>query len=164
MLDGAEGDTPGDDTPDEPTEDRTNLYSLTDTIELTGFESMIGETWGTAGVSLNAEVAAKLREGAVIEIAYECNVPEEQEWIGNKALWFAGNDADGNWQMIGYAGKGGVASDELRWNESGTIVQITSDTLNKYRASDWNNDWAWFTYQAIGPCTITSIKVGQCVE
>ena len=66
--------------------------------------------------------------------------------------------------MIGYPGTGGVAQDELRWNDSGTIVQITSATLNTYLASGWNADWAWFTYQAGGSCTITSIKVGQRVE
>jgi hypothetical protein len=146
--------------PQEPEEDRINLYTLTDIIELTDFEKTIDAAWGTAGVSLTAEAAAKLREGAVIEIVYECDVPVGSEWIGNKALWVAGNDANKNWQMIGYPGDGGVAKNELRWNESGTIVQITSDTLNQYRASDWNNDWAWFTYQAIGPCTITSIKIG----
>ena len=140
------------------TEDRSNLYTLTDTVEVTSFDTSISAAWSTGGFSVTEEIATKLKEGAVIEIAYECT--DAQEWMGAKTLWFAGNDANGTWQMIGYPGDGGVAQDELKWNDSGTIVQITYETLNSYLASGWNATYGWITYQSGGACTIKSITIG----
>ena len=143
-------------------ETRNGLYELQDTLSVTEFTESIEEAYKTGAFSITSEIAEKLKAGAVIEIEYDCT--DAEEWLGVKTLWFAGNDANGDWQMIGWPGSGGVAQDELKWNDSGTIVQITYETLNSYLASEWNATGGSVTYQSGGACTIKSITIGTIAE
>ena len=150
---------------DEPVEDRSNLYALTDTIEVLSFDKNISAAYAGGGITIDNEMLSKLVPGSVIEIAYTCKATET--WLGNKNFWFGGTCKDGQYHKIGYKDSEGGATylpDSLKWNDSGTIVQITYEQLNESLADGWNVLWGWIGYSAAGPCTIHSIKIGQQVK
>lgn len=148
---------------EEVTEDRNNLYALKNTLDITTFTADITAAYGTGdGFTVTDAMSAKLFQGAVIEIAYECTLDSDNTWMGNKTFWFGGNDDNDVWHKIGFAGDGSdvVAKGELRWNDAGTIVQITYEQLNEYLKDGWKDAGSWIAYQAGGPCTVKSVTVG----
>ena len=104
--------------------------------------------WDAARFKITSEIKQKLQTGAVIEIVYECD--NTLDWVpDNKAMWFDGEIGLNN------------AKEQVKWNESGTIVQVAYDTLNNNLESGWDSEGAFINYYAGGPCVIKSIKIGM---
>lgn len=147
-------------TPPVAQEDRTNLLTLTDTVDVTDFTPSFSAAYEGGGFSIRPEWVSKLVPGSVIEVSYECT---GETWMANKTFWFTGNDKNDVWHKIGFpADDGGThLVGGLKWNNSGTIVQITYEQLNEYLKDGWNTDWSWIGYMSGGPCTIKSVKIGM---
>lgn len=138
--------------------DRTNLWELTEVMSVSSFNDTLVGSWPSGGFVVTAEIAERLEEeNPVLQIEFECAENTEQAWLEQKRLWIQSN----NYQ-IGYQGTGGVAKDELRWNNSGTIVQARYRTLNKYFTEGWDKEGGWVGYSTNGPlCNIKSVRIGK---
>ena len=138
--------------------DESNLWELTEVMSVSTFQETLEGSWPSGRFLVTAEIAERMQEkNPVLQIEFECAEENEQSWLGYKRLWFQSD----NYQ-IGYQGDGGVAKEELRWNDSGTIVQARYRTLNKYFANNWDKEGGWIGYATNGPlCNIKSIRIGK---
>lgn len=144
-------------------QDRTNLSELTDYVEVSQ-DVEISSAWGRTNITITDAMAEKLVSGAILEVGYEYANTIGQDWILEKTLWFTGYNGS-NYYEIGYAGSNGaeVAQDEVKWNNSGNVVQVSYDTLNTYLASGWNAAGNTIMVRSTSPCKITYVKVGTPV-
>ena len=138
--------------------DKSNLWKLTEVMSVSSFQETLEGSWPSGGFLVTAEIAERLEEeNPVLQIEFECAENSEQSWLGHKRLWFQSNS-----YQVGYQGDGGVAKEELRWNDSGTIVQARYRTLNKYFTNNWDEEGGWIGYSTNGPlCNIKSIRIGK---
>jgi hypothetical protein len=132
-------------------EDRSNLFAISDAVEVEGF-SVSGDGWSQAGVDLDETAIAALQPGCVVEISYSSDT-------GNMWLVFPGSTA--GWMRVGVGDCDGSGQGYSYINGSKNIAQVDYDTIAAYLGEDVS---AWGTTlqcESDGAFEVYSVKIGQ---
>ncbi|MCR4609563.1 MAG: hypothetical protein K5750_07725 [Eubacterium sp.] len=131
--------------------DRSNLYGLTDAVEVEGF-AVKGDAWSQNGVELKQEVIDKLVPGSVIEISYASE-------SGN--IWPLFNAAQAGWIRLGAGTNDASDGSYGVYNNSHNVFQVTYEQVAAALGDDVSTWGTSLQCESDSAWEVKSVKIGK---
>jgi hypothetical protein len=133
-------------------DDRSNLFALSDAVEVEG-SSASGSGWSQVDVvTLDDTTTAALQPGCVIEVSYSSE-------SGN--MWLVFPDSAAGWMRVGVGDCDGSGQGYSYVNGSKNIAQVDYDTIAEYLGEDVSTWGGRIQCESDGEFEVYSVKIGQ---
>ena len=129
--------------------DLSNLFALTNAVELPGFQKSAG-AWAQDGIEMTQEFLDALVPGSVIEVDYKSE---------DGAIWVVFPWAAAGWMRVGGCGNGVDAV-----NNSHNIAQIPYELIEQFCGEDKSTWGAMLQCEGSSNWEVYAVRVGQRVK